>query len=95
MVTATAAMGITHTIIVHRLSTVRNADNIVVLASVEGTITALTGSVIIEQESNDELMMVDILVSIGEKNKSSDSMIGLSNSAIDLVTMQKAITVDI
>lgn len=43
-------------IIAHRLSTVRNADKIVVLGSPEGTSTAATGSQILEQGSHDELM---------------------------------------
>jgi len=38
------------------LSTVRNADKIVVLGSPEGTSTQLSGSVVLEQGSHDELM---------------------------------------
>lgn len=45
--------------IAHRLSTVRNADKIVVLGSPEGTSTALTGSVILEQGSHDELLQLE------------------------------------
>lgn len=46
-------------VIAHRLSTVRNADKIVVLGSPEGTSTAVTGSVILEQGSHDELMNLE------------------------------------
>ncbi|CAB9524672.1 Leptomycin B resistance protein pmd1 [Seminavis robusta] len=43
-------------VIAHRLSTVRNADKIVVLGSPDGTSTAMTGSVILEQGTHDELV---------------------------------------
>ena len=46
-------------VIAHRLSTVRNADRIVVLGSPEGTSTSVTGSVILEQGSHDELMQLE------------------------------------
>jgi ATP-binding cassette subfamily B (MDR/TAP) protein 1 len=46
-------------VIAHRLSTVRNADKIVVLGSPEGTSTAATGSVILEQGSHNELMQLE------------------------------------
>ena len=46
-------------VIAHRLSTVRNADKIVVLGSPEGTSTAVTGSVILEQGSHNELMQLE------------------------------------
>lgn len=63
----------TTVIIAHRLSTVRNADRIVVLGSPEGTSTAATGSVILEQGSHDELMgrpngYYKALVGAGGKN---------------------------
>ena len=45
--------------IAHRLSTVRNADKIVVLGSPEGTSTAVSGSIILEQGSHDELMALE------------------------------------
>lgn len=54
-----AARSRTILVIAHRLSTVRNADKIVVLGSPEGTSTAATGSVILEQGSHDELMRLE------------------------------------
>ena len=47
--------GLTTIVIAHRLTTVRNADRIVVLGSMEGTSTAM-GSTIVELGSHDELM---------------------------------------
>lgn len=63
-------------VIAHRLSTVRNADKIVVLGSPEGTSTALTGSVVLEQGTHDVLMQVEkgfyrALVGSGAGQKSS------------------------
>ena len=60
-------------VIAHRLSTVRNADKIVVLGSPEGTSTAATGSTILEQGSHDELMALEkgfykALVGAGQKS---------------------------
>jgi len=49
---STAARSRTIIVIAHRLSTVRNADKIVVLGSPEGTSTAVTGSVVLEQGSH-------------------------------------------
>jgi len=46
-------------VIAHRLSTVRNADKIVVLGSPEGTSTAVNGSVILEEGNHDELMNLE------------------------------------
>jgi len=62
-------------LIAHRLSTVRNADKIVVLGSPEGTSTASSGSQILEQGSHDELMakpngFYKALVGAGERRKS-------------------------
>lgn len=80
-------------VIAHRLSTVRNADTIVVLGSPEGTSTAVTGSVILEQGSHDELIGLDkgfyrALVGAGSKSSgglvddlaSSEGSVGLSTN---------------
>lgn len=48
--------GITTLIIAHRLSTVRNADRIVVLGARDGTTSTVNGSSIVEIGSHDELM---------------------------------------
>ena len=48
--------GITTLIIAHRLSTVRNADRIVVLGARDGTTSTVNGSSIAEIGSHDELM---------------------------------------
>lgn len=61
-------------VIAHRLSTVRNADTIVVLGSPEGTSTAATGSIILEQGKHDDLMQLEhgyyrALVGAGNKSK--------------------------
>ena len=61
-------------VIAHRLSTVRNADKIVVLGSPEGTSTATTGSVVLEQGNHEELMELKkgfyrALVGTGAKSK--------------------------
>ena len=48
--------GITTLIIAHRLSTVRNADRIVVLGARDGTTSTVNGSSIVEMGSHDELM---------------------------------------
>ncbi len=48
--------GITTLIIAHRLSTVRNADRIVVLGARDGTTSTVNGSSIVESGSHDELM---------------------------------------
>lgn len=74
------------------MSTVRNADKIVVLGSPEGTSTALTGSVILEQGTHDELMQLEkgfyrALVGSGQGKKSS----GLVDN-IDGVTEETAST---
>jgi len=63
-------------VVAHRLSTVRNADKIVVLGNPEGTSTQLTGSVILEQGTHDELMQLEkgfyrALVGTGHGQKSS------------------------
>ncbi|GMI25951.1 hypothetical protein TeGR_g2851, partial [Tetraparma gracilis] len=65
--------GRTTIVIAHRLSTVRNADIIVVLGSKEGMSTA-KGSVIVEQGTHDELINIEgglyaALASAGEGNK--------------------------
>jgi ATP-binding cassette subfamily B (MDR/TAP) protein 1 len=65
--------GRTTIVIAHRLSTVRNADIIVVLGSKEGMSTA-KGSVIVEQGTHDELIKIEgglyaALASAGEGNK--------------------------
>jgi ATP-binding cassette, subfamily B (MDR/TAP), member 1 len=54
-----AAKSRTIIVIAHRLSTVRNADRIVVLGSPSGTSTTMTGSVILEQGSHNELMQLE------------------------------------
>ena len=54
-----ASGGITTIIIAHRLSTVRNADRIVVLGARDGTTSTLNGSTIVEIGSHDELMAKD------------------------------------
>ena len=61
-------------VIAHRLSTVRNSDSIVVLGSPEGTSTTITGSVILEQGSHNELMALEkgfykALVGAGNKSE--------------------------
>jgi len=48
--------GITTLIIAHRLSTVKNADRIVVLGARDGTTSTVNGSSIVEIGSHDELM---------------------------------------
>jgi ATP-binding cassette subfamily B (MDR/TAP) protein 1 len=48
--------GITTVIIAHRLSTVKNADRIVVLGARDGTTSTINGSTIVEIGSHDELM---------------------------------------
>ena len=48
--------GITTIIIAHRLSTVKNADRIVVLGARDGTTSTVHGSTIVEIGSHDELM---------------------------------------
>jgi len=48
--------GITTIIIAHRLSTVKNADRIVVLGARDGTTSTVNGSTIVEIGSHDELM---------------------------------------
>ena len=70
------------------MSTVRNADKIVVLGSPEGTSTALTGSVILEQGTHNELMQLEkgfyrALVGTGQGQKSS----GLVNDEVDVDDM--------
>merc|ERR1712232_1316205 len=64
-------------VIAHRLSTVRNADKIVVLGSPEGTSIAATGSIVLEEGSHDELMKKEkgfykALVGAGERSKAPD-----------------------
>lgn len=76
-----------------RLSTVRNADKIVVLGSPEGTSTQLTGSVILEQGTHNELMQLEkgfyrALVGTGQGKKSS----GLVDDTTDAVTAETAST---
>ena len=71
-----AARSRTILVIAHRLSTVRNADKIVVLGSSEGTSTAANGSMVLEQGSHDELMKLEngfyrALVGTGAGQKSS------------------------
>jgi len=63
-------------VIAHRLSTVRNADKIVVLGSPEGTSIAATGSIVLEEGSHNELMMKEkgfykALVGAGERSNDS------------------------
>jgi len=72
-------------VIAHRLSTVRNADKIIVLGSPEGTSIATTGSIVLEEGSHDELMKKEkgfykALVGAGERSKSSDENTKLSVS---------------
>jgi len=79
-------------IIAHRLSTVRNADKIVVLGSPEGTSTALTGSIILEEGSHDELMSIEggfykALVGAGGKSEDDDTS-EISSSSLDLVALE-------
>jgi len=74
-------------VIAHRLSTVRNADKIVVLGSPAGTSAAITGSVILEQGNHEELIKLEngfyrALAGAGLKSKafvddlsSSDGMV--------------------
>lgn len=88
----TAARSRTIIVIAHRLSTVRNADKIVVLGSPEGTSTQLTGSVILEQGTHNELMQLEkgfyrALVGSGQGQKSS----GLVDDT-DLVKTETAST---
>jgi len=71
--TGAAARSRTILVIAHRLSTVRSADTIVVLGSPEGTSTVMTGSVILEKGSHDELMNLEngfyrALVGTGQKS---------------------------
>jgi len=63
-------------VIAHRLSTVRNADKIVVLGSPEGTSTAATGSIILEQGCHDELVQLEkgfyrSLIGAGKKSSAT------------------------
>merc|ERR1712232_1203694 len=65
-------------VIAHRLSTVRNADKIVVLGSPEGTSIAATGSIVLEEGSHDELMKKEkgfykALVGAGERSNDLNS----------------------
>ena len=76
-------------IIAHRLSTVRNADKIVVFGSAEGTSTAVTGSAILEQGSHDELMGITngyykALVGAGGVTDEADDSMVHSTSTSDL-----------
>lgn len=45
-------------VIAHRMSTIRNADHICVLGSPDGTSTAATGSIILEEGNHNELMRI-------------------------------------
>lgn len=81
-------------VIAHRLSTVRNADKIVVLGSREGTST-LSGSVILEEGNHEQLMNVEngfyrALVGTGEQKSSDlveDGPQGPSNAADEELSM--------
>lgn len=64
-------------VIAHRLSTVRNADKIVVLGSPDGTSIAATGSIVLEEGTHDELMKKEkgfykALVGSTEESKASE-----------------------
>merc|ERR1712125_45157 len=65
-------------VIAHRLSTVRNADKIVVLGSPEGTSIAATGSIVLEEGTHDDLMKKEngfykALVGAGERSNDLNS----------------------
>ena len=71
-------------VIAHRLSTVRNADLIVVLGSPDGTSTA-RGSVIMEQGTHDELIgkkggLYAALASAGEREVGKDNNVDVSDA---------------
>merc|ERR1712176_1686313 len=85
-------------IIAHRLSTVRNADKIVVLGNPEGTSTAVNGSVILEEGSHDELMAIEsgfykAMVGVGEKDLGRGESMSLSESAVNLAAMEKEVEI--
>ena len=99
-VTTAAVEGIAHVVVAHGPSTAKDADEIVTSGSVEGTSTASTGNAILERGSHDELVTVEggfygASVGVGEKNESGDGTMGSSDSAVDLVSKQKAIAVDV
>ena len=92
-----AARSRTILVIAHRLSTVRNADTIVVLGSPEGTSTAATGSVILEQGNHEELMKLEkgfyrALVGAGEKSSGlvddTDTALETRGTGSEAVTLQ-------
>jgi len=70
-------------VIAHRLSTVRNADTIVVLGSPEGTSTAMTGSIILEQGNHEELMKLEkgfYRALVGAGKKTSGALVDDTNT---------------
>jgi ATP-binding cassette subfamily B (MDR/TAP) protein 1 len=91
--TTVAARSRTIIVIAHRLSTVRNADTIVVLGSPEGTSTALTGSVILEQGSHDELMQLEkgfYKALVGAGKKSSAGLVDDNTDASTALTKSES-----
>lgn len=98
--TSTTGRSRTIIVIAHRLSTVRNADTIVVLGSPEGTSTAVTGSVILEQGNHNDLMKLDhgyYRALVGAGNKSKSGLVDDDNkyiiNAADLLEGDKAASV--
>jgi len=88
-----AARSRTIIVIAHRLSTVRNADRIVVLGSPEGTSTALTGSIILEQGSHDELMQLEkgfYKALVGAGKKSSAGLVDDNTDASTALTKSES-----
>ena len=80
-------------VIAHRLSTVRNADKIVVIGSPEGTSTAVSGSVILEEGTHDELLKLEkgfYRALVGAGNKSSGGLVDDSRSSFFATTESKS-----